>query len=68
MITIWVVYDHPSDYPDMYVAREWVDGKPTANFITAVNYEMVRWFMEQMSLVRLERSPEDDPTIMESWI
>ena len=23
MISMWVVYDHPKDYPDSYVARLW---------------------------------------------
>ena len=25
-LPMWVVYDHPSDYPETYIARQWLVG------------------------------------------
>lgn len=25
-LSMWVIYDHPTDYPDSFIARRWVEG------------------------------------------
>lgn len=68
----WVVYDHPKDYPDGYVARKWIanaeDAGPTDVAMWSNNLEEVRDFLENLGLVKLARDPSDDPVIVESWI
>lgn len=70
---IWVIYDHPSDFPDMYVARAQriladgsleVDGTAFAS----PKLEDLRAYMEAKHLVRMARHDEDDPVILETWI
>jgi hypothetical protein len=70
-MTIWTVYDHPLDAPDLFVARKWVVGKGT---LTATNemrgcndLEGLRAMLPR-GLTRLYRHPHDDPKILEVWI
>lgn len=72
-LSLWTVYDHPRDFPNGYVAREWViengEYEPTANFMVAPNLEVLREILlAQMHLARLPRSEGDDPVIVETWI
>lgn len=74
-LSIWTVYDHPADYPDMYVARLFDvtgggDPVPTGHTFAAATLELVRAWIQQVApgTVCLTRSPEDDPVIMESWL
>ncbi len=72
-LSLWTIYDHPSDYPDHYVAREYLvtpDGPVrTDNIMLSADVERLReCFLAEMGLACLSRSPEDDPTIMEIWL
>lgn len=68
----WTVYDHPSDYPNEFVARRWIvsDGcvVATSEILTSPEIVRLRAKMIQKGLCRLERSPGDDAKIMEVWI
>jgi len=70
-LNIWTIYDHPSDYPEGYIARRWVviDGleKPTIVTITGP-LEAMRLHFQSKGLVCLPRDPTDDPKIVECWI
>jgi hypothetical protein len=73
LLSIWVVYDHPLDWPDYYVARRHVAlpasiAGPTDEMILDKNLDRIRRDMQQRGLVKLDRFPEDDPKIMETWI
>lgn len=69
MLTIWVVYDHPLDYPDKFVARAWIGEEPTASIMIADDIEKLRDVLQlEMGLVKLMPSPEDDPKILETWL
>jgi hypothetical protein len=70
---MWTIYDHPSDFPDKYVARLFeVDAggpRPTDNFIAVSDVEELRqMFLEHFALTCISRSPEDDPKIVETWL
>jgi hypothetical protein len=70
---IWVVYDHPRDHPDHYVARAQrilTDGslEVSGTAFSSPNLEDIRAYMEAKGLVRMERHDEDDPVILETWI
>jgi hypothetical protein len=69
----YVIYDHPSDYPDELVCRRiaitagamiW-DKEP---FWTGQNIEEIRLILMGRGLVCLMRDPDDDPVIVETWM
>lgn len=67
-LSIWVVYDHPADWPEYYVAREWIGDQP-GNMVTLDrNLDRLRERLQRLGLVRLERMPEDEPHILETWL
>jgi len=68
--SIWTVYDHPSDYPDCFVARRFELDTPTGDVITAPTLAALRAKLEVMADVGycLPRDPRDDPNIVECWI
>jgi hypothetical protein len=70
-LRMWVIYDHPRDFPSTYVARLWlVDGKPrpTGEFMVDADVERLRDVMQEMGLVKLMRADADDPVVMETWL
>lgn len=68
-LSIWTVYDHPSDWPDYFVARRHlVPGGPTDNIMVAKDLDALRETMESVGLVKMHRSAADEPTIIESWL
>jgi hypothetical protein len=70
-LRIWTIYDHPSDFPDCFIARMSlvsVDGLvPTREIITAATLEELRSQLPG-GLYRLNRHPDDDPVIVEVWL
>lgn len=72
-LRMYTVYDHPDDFPADYVAREWViqagqDAAPGQVVVRAPDLEVVRMALSSQGLHRLERQPEDDPKIVETWL
>ena len=69
---MWTIYDHPTDYPEYYVARRSViaaghtDAEPHAYLSKSL--EGLRDMMVRMGLVCLARHPQDDPVIVETWL
>ena len=72
MLRMWTIYKHPKDYPKSYVARLFevdADGpRPTGSIVVAATLDRLQYEMEEMGLVKLMRSPEDDPVIVETWL
>ena len=64
---LWVIYKHPKDYPDFFVARKWIVDTPTSEALFAKSLNKLR---EQLPkhLIRLERTTFDDPVIVEVWM
>ena len=74
---MWVIYDHPRDYPDNFVVRLWEikpDGfsemcvKPSLN-----NFHLVKTLDEARQLIpvglhAIPRFANDDPVIVEVWV
>lgn len=70
-LPMWVIYDHPSDHPEGYVARlhySLPTSEPTPVAILWPELEPLRDFLEGCGCVKLDRRPEDDPVIMEVWV
>ncbi len=66
-VEIWVIYDHPIDFPNEFVARKFIDDKPTVDVIVMPTLEEVRMMLPD-GLVKMDRSPVDDPKIVETWM
>jgi hypothetical protein len=71
-LLMWTVYDHPTDYPTLFVARCHIVGpdgsKPSDSVITSESLEIVRAMMLEMGLTCLTRDPNDNPKIIETWL
>lgn len=71
-VLIWTVYDHPTDYPEFYVARLFEvragQTKITNSVLVTDSLDTIRSEMQQRGLVCMSRHPDDDPKIMETWI
>ena len=67
-LTIWTIYNSPSDHPGKWVLRGHdVPGGPRQEHVVADSLEHIRMAVPP-GLICLMRSPEDDATIHESWI
>lgn len=66
---IIVIYRHPEDYPDKYVARIFDITQPTdAVVIKDSLQELQKDISRNMSKTFLPRDEKDDPCIVGSWI
>ena len=62
-----VIYDHPKDYPNSYVARIWDMDKPTNVVVINENLVALRSLIpKDMSFI--ERFETDDPCMVEIWL
>lgn len=71
MTKIWVIYDHPTDYPDSaFVVREHHvnngKGKCTEHIGTADTLEHIRRQVPRGKM-RVPRREDDPPQIVEWW-
>lgn len=73
MLSMWVIYDHPLDFPGGYIARKWNIGgglKPlfaTGSTVTGDTLEEVRAKLPR-GLYRINRDPRDEPQVVECWL
>lgn len=67
MLELWTVYDSPNDLPGRFVARKWLLDQPTSELLQDKTLDELRVKLPP-GLTRLERSPQDDPKIVETWI
>ena len=70
---MWTIYDHPNDIPDSFVARKWIIVKgggsyPTDDVIVTESLIVLREIMINRGLARIDRHPDDDAKIVETWI
>lgn len=71
----WTVFDHPSDFPNSFVARRWIaksDGtvEQTDSVLICPNLDALRWALaaNYPHLVPVPRMMRDDPKIVEVWL
>jgi len=74
---MWVVYDHPRDFPDDIVVREhWVAASDTADTELGVatqarifhDLTTARQWLAEQGLTNIGRYENDDPVISEVWV
>ncbi len=72
ILRIWTIYDHPIDYHDCFIAREWDVSlpvpKPTGNIKFGDDLATIREDFKAAGRYCLGRNTVDDPVIVESWI
>jgi hypothetical protein len=70
-IVQYVIYDHPSDYPQHFVLRCWYitdsGPRPDSNVILGRSVEDLQELIPP-DYTRLNRFEDDDPAILEVWI
>lgn len=64
---IIVIYDHPSDYPKLWVARIWNIDRPTNVVVINENLNTLRTLLP-INMIMLNSSQKDDPCIKEIWL
>ena len=60
------VYKNPKDYPGKYIARLWDVDRPTNIAAIAESLEEIRE-AKPPDMVIMQRQPQDDPVIVETW-
>ena len=68
---MYTIYDSPTDYPGKFVVRRWeIDKGPAVPKETlAVKDSLIEARLAvPVGLVRVDRSPGDDPVIVETWL
>lgn len=69
-LTIWVIYDHPADHPYDFVVRPSYVYPGRVAFGPAKmsgTLEGARDLLPE-GLYRMDRDPDDDPVIVETWL
>jgi hypothetical protein len=64
----WVIYDHPADYPEHFVARVFVLDQPQRKIMLTGDLEHFRKMFRERGYTLFPRDPSDDPAIVESWM
>lgn len=70
-LPMFVVYDHPTDQPEHFVARMWrtlPEPLPLYFMVRSEKLDTIRSFLDAAGLVHLSRNPDDDPAILETWL
>lgn len=71
-LAMFTIYDHPSDIPTGFVVREWmvVRGGAIVDGGVVIVSDTLAGAREAVppGLARLGRNPDDDPTVVETWV
>ncbi len=69
-LSLWTVYERPTDFPEKFVARRWIVAPQplaTDDAIFADDLEGLRK-MIPAGLIQIPRQLGDDPVIVETWV
>jgi hypothetical protein len=71
-MVIWTIFRRPADYPNHHVARKFLVfqgySEATDEVIVSEDLQPLRYQMERQGLYRMNRDPNDDPAIVETWL
>ena len=71
-LSVWTIFDRPLDYPHGFIARKFNVKKgavsPTKEIILGNDLEVIRNKLASQGLVAIPRSPEDNQSVVETWI
>ena len=72
MLTMFTVYERPTDYPNAYVVRRFEirPGGPEAGRLLGVvdTLEQARALIPASADARLPRAADDPPQVVETWV
>lgn len=68
LLFMWTIYDHPTDYPDDYVARRFIMDRPTSKVMLSKDIEELREAFRTRGLMVIPRAENDDSKIVEVWM
>jgi len=72
VMSMWTIYDHPTDFPNEFVARrhEIVRGgsRPTSDAMASHSLDLLRDELARRGLSCISRHPTDEPQIVETWL
>ena len=74
VLNIWTVFFNTTDYPNQHVARRFELDKPTPDHCVGTIQQVRAWIMADAiakgtgAPYRMERDPNDEPTIVEVWV
>ena len=70
-LSLWTIYEKPLDHPDGFLARRFESTKdsdgPTMDTVTG-ELEHIRDIFTRAGLYRIDRSVDDEPQIVETWV
>lgn len=66
-LVTWVIYDKPTDHPDSAIARKFVGGVPTPDFMAAATVAELRTKMPD-GAVPIPRDRADPKAVVETWL
>ena len=66
VLSVWAIFDHPSDFPSSYVARRFECNVPTGDAVGG-DLDALRHALERAGLVHTMPAKEEDPVIVETW-
>jgi hypothetical protein len=73
-LPMWVIYDHPTDFPHLFVARLWhcgggePDPVPTGMAIGSPELDGLRKMFIEAGMYCLTRNDGDEAQIVETWM
>lgn len=71
-LSMWTVYDHPDDFPRMFIARRYevtaLQIKTTVDALASEDLESIRKHLRRLGLTVVGRYEDDDPKTLETWI
>ena len=70
-LPMFVITDHPTDWPDFYVARLHLTLPEDVAMPLAImdpDLEALQETLEALGLTKVMRNPDDDPIILETWL
>lgn len=72
-LPMWVIYDHPLDFPAVFMARKWIVRAGQFGPSDAIRVgDTLKSVREQLHAdgfsVIIPRDPGDDPKIVEVWL
>jgi hypothetical protein len=71
VLSMWTIYDRPSDHPDGYIARRFevgAQGPVATRDPLNGKLEDIRQALWNAGLMKLSRQEGDQPQIVESWV
>ncbi len=67
-VEFWVIFDHPKDFPNDFVARKFLNNEPTEECLKCSDLEALRNHFRERYCTLIPRDPADNTVIIESWM